>query len=217
MHDLATFDEAALRRLSYEVDDRAFTWLFASRYRRMLIGRVARITTALQRLDIEAALDAALSLKVASATVGTCELADLAHEVEARRAPPGRHRRRTAASRLWPAAVRADQRARRLPRALSACGSGRLLHAVADAAHGADQPGRAAALAELAAQVADVDLDQVRVGGPLGVPHRRAAAPRGSTPGPGVRISSVSRSNSVRVSDELGVVDGRRGGRRRRP
>ena len=109
MHDLAPFDVAALRRLSYVVDDRAFTWLFACRYRQMLIGRVARITTTLQRLDIEGALDAALSLKVASATVGTCELAALAHEVEADVRHQDVTAARTAASRLWPAAVRADQ------------------------------------------------------------------------------------------------------------
>jgi len=109
MSDLATFDEAALRRLSYEVDDRVFTWLFANRYRRMLVGRVARITTALQRLDVEGALDAALSLKVASATVGTCELAALAHEVETEVRHHDVTAARTTASLLWAAAARADQ------------------------------------------------------------------------------------------------------------
>jgi len=109
MSDLAAFDETALRRLSFEVDDRAFTWLFACRYRQMLLGRVARITTSLQRLDIEAALDAALSLKVASATVGTCELAELAHLVESDVRHHDVTAARTSASRLWPAAVRADQ------------------------------------------------------------------------------------------------------------
>ena len=109
MSHVATFDEAALRRMSREVDDRAFTWLFASRYRQMLVGRVARVTTALQRLDVEGALDAVLSLKVSSATVGTCELADLAQQVEADVRRDDVTAARLSATRLWPAAVRADQ------------------------------------------------------------------------------------------------------------
>jgi HPt (histidine-containing phosphotransfer) domain-containing protein len=95
--------------MSREVDDRAFVWLFARRYRQMLIGRVARINTALQQLDIESALDAALSLKVSSATVGTCELADLAQQVEADVRRRDVTAARLSASRLWPAAVRADR------------------------------------------------------------------------------------------------------------
>ncbi|MFC4786446.1 hypothetical protein ACT8ZV_18360 [Nocardioides sp. MAHUQ-72] len=109
MIDVATFDETALRRISLEVDDRAFAWMFASRYRQMLIGRVARITTALQQVDVEAALDAVLSLKVASVTVGTCELADLAHQVEDDVRRQDVTAARLSASRLWPAAVRADR------------------------------------------------------------------------------------------------------------
>jgi len=109
MIDVATFDEAALRRMSREVDDRAFVWLFASRYRQMLIGRVARINTALQQLDVETALDAVLSLKVSSATVGTCELADLAQQVESEVRRTDITAARLSASRLWPAAVRADR------------------------------------------------------------------------------------------------------------
>ena len=109
MPDVATFDEAALRRMSREVDDRAFAWLFASRYRQMLIGRVARITTALQQLDVEAALDAALSLKVSSLIVGTCELADLARKVEVEVRLQDLTAARHSASQLWPAAVRADR------------------------------------------------------------------------------------------------------------
>ena len=108
MPDVATFDEAALRRMSREVDDRAFAWLFASRYRQMLVGRVTRITTALQQPDVDAALDAVLSLKVASATVGTCELADLALKVEDDVRRHDVTAARLTASRLWPAAARAD-------------------------------------------------------------------------------------------------------------
>jgi hypothetical protein len=109
MIDVATFDETALRRIIAEVEDRSFAWMFASRYRQMLVGRVARITTALQQLDVDTALDAVLSLKVASATVGTCELADLAEQVEADVRRQDVSAARLSASRLWPAAVRADR------------------------------------------------------------------------------------------------------------
>ena len=109
MIDDATFDAAALRRMSHEVDDRAFAWLFASRYLQMLVGRVTRITTALQELDTDAALDAVLSLKVSSATVGTRELAELAKQVEVDVRRSDVTAARLSASLLWPAAVRADR------------------------------------------------------------------------------------------------------------
>ncbi|NYD42244.1 Hpt domain-containing protein [Nocardioides panaciterrulae] len=109
MTAVVTFDEAALRRISDEVDDRHFVWLFARRYRQLLIGRVSRITAALQRQDEDAALDAVLSLKVTSATVGAGELAALAAGLEddVRRSDLAAARLR--AGRLWPAAQRADR------------------------------------------------------------------------------------------------------------
>lgn len=104
-----TFDDGALRRISFEVDDHAFVWMFASRYRQMLIGRVSRITTALQQHNEEAALDAVLSLKVASATVGTAELVDLARTLEGQVRAHDLAGARLLAGRLWPAALRADR------------------------------------------------------------------------------------------------------------
>ena len=98
------FDAAALRRLSHDLDDLAFVSVFANRYLEMLPTRVR----ALQAADVEAALDAALSLKVSSSTVGTCELADIALAIE------GNVRRldvpaaRANAAELPPAAKRAD-------------------------------------------------------------------------------------------------------------
>ena len=104
-----TFDDDALRRISFEVDDNAFVWMFASRYRQMLIGRVSRITTALQQHDEDAALDAVLSLKVASATVGTAELVELACSLESKVRTHDLAGARLQAGRLWPAALRADR------------------------------------------------------------------------------------------------------------
>lgn len=77
-----TFDAAALLRLASDVDDPAFIQVFAARYRQMLTGRVDRISDALLAEDVETALDATLSLKVSSSTVGTYELADLALVIE---------------------------------------------------------------------------------------------------------------------------------------
>lgn len=102
------FDAAALMRMAVDVNDRAFTSVFASRYRQMLSGRVDRINGALLAEDVAAALDATLSLKVSSATVGTCELADLAHGIEDNVRRCDVVAARTVAARLPVAAARAD-------------------------------------------------------------------------------------------------------------
>src|SRR6185436_13016590 len=74
----AALDRTALRRLSRAVDDDRFVRRFAARYRELLPGRVARISASLQGHDVDLVLDAVLSLKVASATVGAQDLAELA-------------------------------------------------------------------------------------------------------------------------------------------
>ncbi|MBB6629826.1 hypothetical protein H5V45_21085 [Nocardioides sp. KIGAM211] len=102
------FDAAALVRMAIDVNDRAFTSVFATRYRQMLAGRVNRITSALLKADVDAALDATLSLKVSSVTVGTCELADLALDIEDNVRRFDVTAARTVASRLPVAAARAD-------------------------------------------------------------------------------------------------------------
>lgn len=104
-----TFDDGALRQISFEIDDQAVALVFASRYRQMLLGRVSRITTALQHHDADAALDALLSLKVSSATVGTGELAELALALEGDVRRHDLTAARLEAGRLWPAAQRADR------------------------------------------------------------------------------------------------------------
>jgi len=102
------FDPQALAKLAHDMKDRAFARSFAEKYRGLLDHRVSRITTALDAPDFIDAMDAALSLKVSSTTVGTCELAEIAQQIEldVRRqdAPAARMR----ASTLPEAARRAD-------------------------------------------------------------------------------------------------------------
>jgi hypothetical protein len=104
---VSVFDPQALAKLAQDMKDRAFALSFAEKYRGLLDHRVARITTALSDSDFIDAMDATLSLKVSSTTVGTCELAEIAQQIEldVRRqdAPAARMR----ASRLPDAAERA--------------------------------------------------------------------------------------------------------------
>lgn len=92
-------DDAALGRLAEDLEDAAFAATFAARYQELLPQRLDRISTALgsaaRTPDLGAALDASLSLKVSSTTVGARELEQLAtvielsvrrHDVEAARA-----------------------------------------------------------------------------------------------------------------------------------
>lgn len=104
----AAFDAAALARLALDVDDLAFTCVFAARYRQMLSDRIDRILSALLREDVDAALDATLSLKVSSVTVGTSELADLALVIEDSVRALDVNTARSVAARLSVAAARAD-------------------------------------------------------------------------------------------------------------
>lgn len=77
-------DGAALEQLAEDVEDRAYPATFAARYQELLPHRLDRISTALDpdRADLDAALDASLSLKVASTTVGARELEQLAGVIE---------------------------------------------------------------------------------------------------------------------------------------
>ncbi len=102
------FDPQALHTIARELRDGGFAHALAEKYRRLLPVRVERITTALEEPDFAAAMDAVLSLKVASTTVGTHELAELARLIEEdvrRRDAAGA---RLTAARLQDAAERAD-------------------------------------------------------------------------------------------------------------
>ena len=76
------FDPTAVRSLTGDVGDRAFAAVFVTRYRRLLPERVRRIAAALTAAEVDDAMDAVLSLKVSSVTVGTLELAGLAAALE---------------------------------------------------------------------------------------------------------------------------------------
>ena len=80
--EIPAFDATALDRLAREVEDTTYPPVFAARYQQMLASRVGRIAEALGEGDLDTALDAVLSLRVSSATVGTCELAQIARDIE---------------------------------------------------------------------------------------------------------------------------------------
>ncbi|HEY0951064.1 signal peptidase I [Nocardioides sp.] len=79
-------DDAALGRLAEDLEDADFAATFAARYQELLPQRLNRISTALgseaRTPDLGAALDASLSLKVSSTTVGARELEQLASVIE---------------------------------------------------------------------------------------------------------------------------------------
>jgi HPt (histidine-containing phosphotransfer) domain-containing protein len=77
------FDADAVSSLTGHPGDAAFAVVFVTRYRGLLPERVRRIATAVRGDDLDDALDAVLSLKVASSTVGARELGELAGRIEA--------------------------------------------------------------------------------------------------------------------------------------
>jgi HPt (histidine-containing phosphotransfer) domain-containing protein len=103
------FDADAVARLAGGVDDAAFAAVFVATYRRLLPGRVGRIATALAEADLDTAIDATLSLKVSSATLGAEELCRLALALEARLRRADLAGANVAAAGLPAAAERADR------------------------------------------------------------------------------------------------------------
>lgn len=104
----AVLDREVLVRLGSDVRDCEFAVSFARCYCSMLETRVRRVVDALLAGDLVAAMDAVLSLKVSSTTVGTQELASMAHAVEQQvRCSDVAAARRHAAG-LAPAAGRAE-------------------------------------------------------------------------------------------------------------
>ena len=102
----AVFDPGALVSLTGHAGDEEFALVLASRYLRLLPERVRRVHAALHAGDHDEAMDAVLSLKVSSNTLGAHELAIIGATIERhlRRIDlPGAH---TAADDLAPAAER---------------------------------------------------------------------------------------------------------------
>jgi hypothetical protein len=76
------FDPDAVSSLTGHADDRELALVFVTRYRRMLPERVRRILAALEGDDPDEAMDAVLSLKVSSCTLGAGELFELGGRIE---------------------------------------------------------------------------------------------------------------------------------------
>lgn len=76
------FDPAALVSLTGHASDDEFALVLAGRYRRLLPGRVRRVLTALHGEDRDEAMDAVLSLKASSHTLGAREIATLGAAIE---------------------------------------------------------------------------------------------------------------------------------------
>lgn len=106
---MTVLDRDVLVRLGSDIQDCEFAISFASRYCSMLTTRVQRIVDALKVGDFVAAMDAVLSLKTSSTTVGTHELARLAREVEMGVRARDLAMAREHASRLADAADRAHE------------------------------------------------------------------------------------------------------------
>lgn len=77
-----SWDPEAAERLALDLGDPQAGRHVIACYCRILHTRLDRIRDGLEAGDLDAALDAALSLKTASMTVGTCRLAALSHSVE---------------------------------------------------------------------------------------------------------------------------------------
>lgn len=79
---MSTFDRRDLDQLAMDIANWPFMVSFAEKYRRLLPARVQRIVSATDSGDLDQAMDATLSLRVASSFVGTHELAEMARHVE---------------------------------------------------------------------------------------------------------------------------------------
>lgn len=75
-------DPEVLRDLADKLESQGIASRFASDYVDMWELRLSRLAAALQRNDFPAAVDAVISLRVASVMVGAARLAGLAQQVE---------------------------------------------------------------------------------------------------------------------------------------
>ncbi|WP_121258465.1 Hpt domain-containing protein [Nocardioides ferulae] len=106
---ICALDPGVLGRLGHDLDDARFAHDLAVRYRSMLTGRVRRVEQALRGDDHAETIEAVLSLKASSGTIGACELVAVATELEqaVRRLDLGSAI--ASGLQLGPAAARADQ------------------------------------------------------------------------------------------------------------
>lgn len=78
------FDPRAVASLTGDAADPDFAVVFVSAYRRLLPARIERILATLRTGDLDDVLDAVLSLKVSSCTLGAGELQQLGADLEGR-------------------------------------------------------------------------------------------------------------------------------------
>lgn len=78
---MTVFDMSAVRRLEADTESPPFVRSLVDTYQEMLTPRVERIVEAVLSSDSEAAIDAALSLRVSSIMIGATELSDLSTAV----------------------------------------------------------------------------------------------------------------------------------------
>ena len=107
--DPVVFDAAVVSSLTGDDEDAEFARVFVGRFQRMLPERLRRIDVALAEQDITDAMDAVLSLKSASGTVGAGELFVIGSVVEAHLRRRDFDAATRAAGDLPAAAVRADR------------------------------------------------------------------------------------------------------------
>lgn len=79
---LPLVDGATLQELEEQLDGLELALRFARDYAAMWDKRLAKLTAAVQNRDVDAALDAAISLRITSAMVGGLRLARLAEILE---------------------------------------------------------------------------------------------------------------------------------------
>lgn len=79
---MMVLDERELERLADEARSADAMCDYVARYRRLLPRRVHRIVEALAAADLDAAMDAVLSLRASSAMVGACETTELAQRLK---------------------------------------------------------------------------------------------------------------------------------------
>jgi hypothetical protein len=82
VHDLVLVDPAVLQDLEEQLDGRVVALRFVSDYTDMWEQRFRRLAAAVATQDWPAAMDAVISLKIASAMVGGLRLAWLAESLE---------------------------------------------------------------------------------------------------------------------------------------
>lgn len=106
--DPIVFDSAVVSSLTGHDDDAEFGRVFVARFQRMLPERLRRIDEALAEQELTDAMDAVLSLKSASGTVGAGELFVIAGVIEANLRRRDFDAASQTAADLPAAAIRAD-------------------------------------------------------------------------------------------------------------